>query len=832
MARIIILLLVAVVATRPAAAQIKTGQQPSWVITPSYSPLVSDSANASGSYYLLYSEQYNAETQEVYKQVAIKVLNENGLASSAAFNESFDPSYQTFTVHSMHLRRDGKVVDKLSVRDFEVLQRETNLSRMMYDGSLSVINNISGVRVGDIVVYSFTIKGRNKAFGKHFFNQFQIEFGVPTGKIFYVVKSSPARKLHIREHLKTPERISSIQDGLETHVWEAERVSSLLEDDDTPNWFNPYGRVEITDFSSWKDLSSWASQVYHIDKKKSPELRQFVDSLKAIKDIEVRVLTAIRTVQDKIRYLSLSSGINGYQPHSPSLVFSNRYGDCKDKSVLLAEILEDVGLEAQPVLVHTNFGKMLPEKLPSPWMFDHCIVRFTYRDSSYWVDPTINLQRGNLRQLSIPNYYYGLVVGDLAESPTLIPPSAVRPSSSTREEYFLDKIGGSAKLTVVTKYTGSEANSSRDHRASNSQEEIDNSYLNFYANDFPDITISKHVRFEDDTVNNVMTSHEEYEIPSFWTYDSTTNQYEAETYARVLSTNLSRPSTKVRSMPYSLRHPLNISHTIKLHMPEPWSVKNYDKSITAEGLTFKASWIYDGSVIRLDYDLSTTADNVPSEKIGAYLKGIDAIYDELSFRLTYTPNGSTASNFSGPLLIIVLLFAGALGVVLIRVYNYDPSPLESSEHFRNIGGWLILPAIGLSLSPFTLLYGLLNGEVNYFDNNNWRIVADSTFANYNPALGLFVIMELLINITLTGYSVVLLVLFWLRRTSTPRLAAVFYGFTFVFLVLDALVGKSFNTVIDSETMYSIGRAFAGAAIWIPYFLTSERAKGTFTARIR
>jgi hypothetical protein len=57
-------------------------------------------------------------------------------------------------------------------------------------------------------------------------------------------------------------------------------------------------------------------------------------------------------------------------------------------------MLRKLGLKSYPALVSTSLGKSIDKSLPSPGMFDHCITQFELRDSIYWVDPTMKLQRG------------------------------------------------------------------------------------------------------------------------------------------------------------------------------------------------------------------------------------------------------------------------------------------------------------------------------------------------------------------------------------------------------------------------------------------------------
>jgi transglutaminase-like putative cysteine protease len=332
--------------------------------------------------------------------------------------------------------------------------------------------------------------------------------------------------------------------------------------------------VQVSDFASWEDFSKWTVDLFKVNKIKDKALTKFVDSLKSIPDVEKRVLTAIKTVQDKVRYLSFVDGLSAYRPHDPSQVFGNKYGDCKDKSLLLSEILNELGLESYPVLVNTDYGRVMDMRLPSAWNFDHCIVQFRYGDSTYYLDPTITWQRGTIKKIVTPDYYHGVVADVKQPGLTKIPVAKNWSVIRAKEDFEVLELGGRAKLKVETYYSGSEADNVREGFKTKTKSETNKDYVNFYANEYPEIKLTKSVWYSDDTVNNAITVFEEYEIPKFWTYDSSRNKYVAETYARVVSSYLERPTTKARNNPFTIRYPLDAQLVTNVHLPEPWEIQS------------------------------------------------------------------------------------------------------------------------------------------------------------------------------------------------------------------------------------------------------------------
>ena len=156
-----------------------------------------------------------------------------------------------------------------------------------------------------------------------------------------------------------------------------------------------------------------------------------------------------------------------------------------------------MGVKSDPVLVHTSNGKLLSEGLPSPGKFNHCIVQFQLNDSTYWIDPTMSLQRGPLNARVTPNYAFGLVLNTETETLSSIPYESKNSYITVKEKFNVAKVGTSATLSVDTEYGGDEANSIRDYFRSNSADEATKSYLNFYATDYPKIKTERNVWFDD-----------------------------------------------------------------------------------------------------------------------------------------------------------------------------------------------------------------------------------------------------------------------------------------------------------------------------------------------
>lgn len=809
------------------------GAPAAWIDVQNFSTNIPDTADVAGYYHLLSDYQANAEENDSYVHEAVKVINDRGLTYASSWDWSYDPSYERMTFHSLYVLRGGKKIDHLAAKNFEIIQREENLSRAMYDGSLSVIVNLKDVKAGDIVVYSYSTKGKNPVFKNHYFRTMYLNFRAPVAKRSCRVVASENRTLYFKNFGDVPEPTVTTKNNMKSYRWEVSNTLPVPDEDRTPNWYTPNNRLQVSDFKDWHEFTKWTVSLFNIDvdKRKSPAMRKFVDSLRLINDEEERILAAIKTIQEKIRYFSFSDGLSAYRPHNPSSVFDNKYGDCKDKSLLLSEILNEIGVESYPLLVSTDIGTVMDERLPSPWNFDHCIVQFKHQDSIYYIDPTITSQRGSLKKFYTPDYGFG-VVADLNQ-PGLTKMNSIADKGTSviraKEDFEVLDIGGNAKLKVETYYSGREADNVRDGFKSKTKAETNKDYIDFYSNDFPEIKLSKSIYFSDDTVNNAITVYEEYDIPNFWRYDSTNSRYIAETYGRVISGYIIQPSTKVRKAPFAIRYPLDVRLITNIHVPEEWNVTTSSKKIVGPSFSYSSDISYTKKVIRLKFDLLNKGPIVEANKTVEYLNKTDDIYNDLSFQISHSGNSEvsavteTSKEGEGGLVALLLVMSVVLYFIARRLYLFDPRSRQVNERYNGIENWLILAALGITFSPFVSLYGFST------EWNDYKKIFHNTPFEISKVVLLTSLTLRLISITVTALTAIL---FWNRRTSTPYLFVASHVVNLTLSTTNAMVVVwIYKSELSSDSIRTLVYAIVAAALWIPYFLISERARGTFTQRL-
>ena len=127
--------------------------------------------------------------------------------------------------------------------------------------------------------------------------------------------------------------------------------------------------------TSWQDISKWYSALYDPQMSLSEEMELKVQALtKDALDDREKLKIIFEWVRDQIRYIAVSIGIGGFQPHPVIDIMENRYGDCKDMTTLLCALAGSAGLTVHQALVSTHQSGMPDTTLPSATQFNHVIA--------------------------------------------------------------------------------------------------------------------------------------------------------------------------------------------------------------------------------------------------------------------------------------------------------------------------------------------------------------------------------------------------------------------------------------------------------------------------
>ena len=333
------------------------------------------------------------DKRSTFTDSAFRIQSAEILRNWSDMTFEWQPDRDDLIIHSIAIIRDGKPIDLLAQGlKLNVLQREKDFEERAIDGRLTATAPIEDLRVGDTVRFSTTLVERStvlKGNGEALLDLAADPAPIRSGSVRILwPKDLPIKWKSFGKGIAPTE---SDKDGYHVLTQSYPLVKQDEMPQDAPLRFRRTPGIELSTFASWTDLSRTIAPVYATAGtiRDGGALAAEIDRIAAATaDPKARADAALRVVQNEIRYLyrGMENGI--YVPQTPEATWSLRYGDCKAKTLLLLAMLDRLGIEARPALVHSTLGDLLRDRMPTLGAFDHVIVEARIDGTDYWLDGT------------------------------------------------------------------------------------------------------------------------------------------------------------------------------------------------------------------------------------------------------------------------------------------------------------------------------------------------------------------------------------------------------------------------------------------------------------
>lgn len=679
----------------PAAAAahrtVAIGPAPAWVEpTPLPDAPVPSTTDASGSVaFLLVDDQVRRGPagREHYRRMVQQVVTTPGIEEASELRVDFDPDYQRVTLHDVTIRRGKARRQALRPADVKVIQREEELDKRIYDGRLTAVVFLRDVRVGDVVDSTWTVHGQNPVYDGRTALGFDLGWGVPVGRLSVRVLWPADRPLGVRVHGDGGEPTRTVRGGEIEYRLSRSPAPAVVEESDLPAGVETYPWLELSEWATWEDVVGWALPIY-TPGPPSAAMAAKLAEWRALPDEASRVQAALRFVQDEIRYLGIELGTGSHRPSTPGEVLQRRFGDCKDKSLLLVALLRGLGVDAAPALVNTESRAGIERRLPSPKAFDHVVVRAVVGGKERWLEPTRSLERGPLETLVTPAYRRALVLAPGERGLTTMPepaPSLVEVKSNWKVARWTDPVA----FEVVTRYEGLQALSMRHDLADTTPARLQQRYLEHYARDEPGVEVAAPIVVEDAPDADRVTITERYRLPA--AKEGVRRDFAAE----AIQERLSLPKTSRRTMPLRVPFPVLVRERLELELPGRPDIGADEKLVASDAVRLTRKARLAGQKYVVDFEYQTLKAAVEPAAVAGHLAKIRDMQDIVSFSLPMAvvkpaPKAAAASQGRTlPRWAIYLAIGGALllvrgaisGLRIARTWGQDGAHQVRTQAF-------------------------------------------------------------------------------------------------------------------------------------------------------
>jgi len=179
----------------------------------------------------------------------------------------------------------------------------------------------------------------------------------------------------------------TVDDSLNVYKWVGEDIPMAITEDGMPPVGDFVTKV-LASNTTWEDFSRRVFELSKPNMVADDAIRETVAELtkEAKSDLDSIRAIAYYAAQ-KIRYIGLSLGAKeGITPHDVQETFKAQCGVCKDKSALLAVMLQEAGFDAK-IALSNPMNHVFKEVAVN--QFNHMIVVVYDRDGEeHWIDPT------------------------------------------------------------------------------------------------------------------------------------------------------------------------------------------------------------------------------------------------------------------------------------------------------------------------------------------------------------------------------------------------------------------------------------------------------------
>lgn len=301
------------------------------------------------------------------EHLIIEIYNRAGVEENKTQRFDFDPTYQRIFINRMEvLDMQGKVIAKAKVDDFYVTSGRGGEAMATSESTLFV--PVPGLKPGTVLRYSVTTEDRGTSEQFQFENFFFASAARPGPRAIFLTGDHGS----VDAIARNGEFIEQQQDG--QRYWIVAEPPKFHFEAQQPALTELFPQLALgSGKQTWPQIGN--EYLEHIADRLEPteKVKKLAQELVAdAKDEAEKIETLLGWVRDELSYQAIEFGTRALTPNRSPQILSNRYGDCKDHSLLAHQLLNAVGIESHLALVSTDTNML--RELPSLDQFDHMIL--------------------------------------------------------------------------------------------------------------------------------------------------------------------------------------------------------------------------------------------------------------------------------------------------------------------------------------------------------------------------------------------------------------------------------------------------------------------------
>lgn len=278
---------------------------------------------------------------------------------------------------------------RYNIEKAEVLKIDGTSLKAERSGAQLVFTNLEE---GDAIKVIYTLNTRQLStligqyWDKMYFNTF-----FPVRKAKYSLAIEGEDKFNYILNNSEKEPIINRKNNFKIYTWKFENLEAIKYENFMPSLDDIGIVLHYSSIPDWNFINEWYQKLAKNKAESDLEVKETISNIFEGKEIELSDLEKAEKIYNyvvnNIRYSSISFRQSGLIPQKASDVINTKIGDCKDVSTLFVALCEEVGIDANLVLVNTReFGE---KAMPLPSIdFNHCIANLNINNDNYYVELT------------------------------------------------------------------------------------------------------------------------------------------------------------------------------------------------------------------------------------------------------------------------------------------------------------------------------------------------------------------------------------------------------------------------------------------------------------
>lgn len=314
-------------------------------------------------------------TSAHYHHRVVRVLNQQGAKRFNYFYTFYTPGEQKCRILTARVIHPDGSIEEAKIDNIDMSSTMKNMDR------IPAYVDLPPMKPGDLVDVEFRTDDLKQSFFGDYFGHRHL-FQKPDLKAVYdsrftlILPKEREFFFNQRNLDFKPDITADPESGDEIRTWTLSNIAKIDTERSMPGPFEVAPCVEVTTYKNWESFGRWWWNLVEKQIDVTDEMKAKVAELTEGKNTEREKIKAIYNfVVSDIRYSDAwEFGVHGFKPYRSSAIFTRRFGDCKDKSILIKAMLREAGIEANLVLIHADPSRSREDlTLPMVAHFNHVI---------------------------------------------------------------------------------------------------------------------------------------------------------------------------------------------------------------------------------------------------------------------------------------------------------------------------------------------------------------------------------------------------------------------------------------------------------------------------